>query len=136
MNTATIPFNSTTSSLPSLDLTPKRGAKRQGRSSSDVAALISILVMLQILDGILTSIGVYNFGENIEGNELIRNFMNQVGYLNALLLIKLGAIGLVLSLYPLARYVSWMKTALKLLNTVYFCAAILPWSAIMMDYFS
>lgn len=97
----------------------------------DTLILGSILICIQILDGVLTAIGVGHFGHWIEGNVILRNLMHQIGYIQALIIVKTFAIGVVIALCALASSVSWLNTAVKCVICLYLGAAIIPWSAII-----
>lgn len=101
-------------------------------ASSDTLLFASILIGIQILDGILTGFGVKHFGHGIEANVLIRTLMDYIGYVNALVVVKSLAIGIVIALYHLAAYVSWINRAIKMVIILYLCAAIIPWMAILL----
>ncbi|RMG44535.1 MAG: hypothetical protein D6719_01665 [Candidatus Dadabacteria bacterium] len=98
--------------------------------SQEVATLGALLCLLQILDGILTGIGVFHFGTTIEGNALLRALMENWGYVNALVFVKSLAILIILSLCSLSRMVSWLPKAMKAVIVIYLAAAIIPWTAV------
>lgn len=99
--------------------------------SLEITVLGSFLILLQILDGILTGIGVGHFGVWAEGNYLVRVLMQHVGHVPALLLVKTIAIASVGGLCWLAPQVSWMGKALKSLILVYLVFAVVPWTLIL-----
>jgi hypothetical protein len=89
------------------------------------------LCVLQILDGLLTLMGVSRFGIDIEGNPLLRNLMLQFGSEFILLVTKLFAILVVILLTTLAHKIFWIKNALAAVSCVYLFGAILPWTYIL-----
>lgn len=89
------------------------------------------LVFLQILDGLLTGIGVANFGPTIEANLLIRGLIISLGIVPALLLIKGIAIIIVGTLCTMAHRVHWLASALKFIIVLYLFAAIVPWTLVL-----
>lgn len=97
----------------------------------EIAVLGSILIALQIMDGLLTGFGVYLFGSGAEGNTLIRHLIESWGTVEALLFIKSIAIFVVILLCALAHNIDWMGKALKGVTAVYLLAAVLPWSYIL-----
>lgn len=98
----------------------------------EVFLLTIVLIVLQILDGVLTSIGVNHFGHQAEGNYLIRMLMELIGATPALIVVKTLAILVILHLCTLAKQVRWLRNALRGVAFVYIVAAIIPWSAIIL----
>lgn len=96
------------------------------------AALGLALIVCQLLDGILTWIGVGHFGVALEANPLLRSFIEELGLLPALVLFKSSAILIIISLCYIENWVSWINHALKALIAIYFFAAILPWGYILL----
>ena len=99
--------------------------------AKEIAILGIILVGMQIADGILTAIGVSYFGTSIEGNVVLRTLMNSYGVVATLIGVKVIAIGIVMTLCHLAFTVTWLRSALKLVISLYLFAAIIPWSYIL-----
>lgn len=89
------------------------------------------LVFAQICDGVLTGIGISQFGTSAEGNLFIRFFMERWGYVPALLGLKLFAILIVGVLCLVSSAVPWLKTAMKALIFIYLGGAILPWTYVL-----
>ncbi len=98
----------------------------------DIVILGLFLSTLQILDGLLTGIGMYHFGTSAEGNMLLRLLMENFGFVNALLVTKCFAILVIAMLCSMSASVSWIKTALRCIIFIYLGAAIIPWSAILL----
>jgi hypothetical protein len=98
---------------------------------TDIIALGIILVILQILDGILTGIGMAQYGTSMEGNLLLRSLMTAVGYIPALLLVKGGSIALIALLCYQTTKISWLKPALYGVMGIYIVGAVVPWTYIL-----
>jgi len=90
-----------------------------------------LLILLQGLDGILTTIGVERFGVSAEGNPLIRNLMHEMGHLPALGLVKCLAVLIIIALMSYARKLPWINNALGAIGAVYIFVAIIPWTYIL-----
>lgn len=97
----------------------------------DIILLGSFLALLQVLDGVMTWIGIYHFGTSAEGNFLLKWLMEAVGYTSALILVKSLAISVVALLCFLSDTVTWLRSALIAVILVYLGAAIIPWSIII-----
>ncbi len=104
---------------------------RQTGISSEVLTLGIILAALQILDGVLTAIGVAHLGTEIEGNTLLRVMMEHLGYIPALILIKTIALGVIVSICVLSRKVQWLPLAMKAVIFIYVGAAVIPWTFVI-----
>lgn len=100
--------------------------------SLEVALLGFTLGVLQVLDGVLTGIGVAHFGATAEGNVLLRTLMESIGYLPALVVSKSVALAVVVTLCVLSAQVKWLPKALKSLILLYLVGAILPWTWIIL----
>jgi hypothetical protein len=92
------------------------------------------LGLIQVLDGVLTYIGITHFGAWAEGNAMIRAMVVLFGPLPALVGVKLVAIAIIMSLYRCATTVKWIPQALTLITVVYMVFAIIPWCAILAPY--
>jgi uncharacterized membrane protein len=97
----------------------------------EVVILGVVLCVLQILDGLLTAVGVGHFGTGAEGNALLRSLMEQVGSVPALIIVKSVAISIVVVLCSLTPRVKWLPLAMKGMIAIYLCAAIIPWTYII-----
>ena len=102
----------------------------------EILALTIILVALQIADGLLTGVGVYHMGVEMEANPLLRTLMDIFGATTALVAVKSFAIGIIGILSTLAATVPWLGLAMRGMIVLYSLVAILPWSAILYGYFS
>lgn len=97
----------------------------------DLLLLGAALMAVQIWDAFLTARGVSRFGIAAEGNLLIRQLMLEFGCLNALIMAKSIAIVTIIALIFLADRVGWLPHALRIVVVIYVCAAIIPWSIIL-----
>ncbi len=97
----------------------------------DIIFLGITMVIIQILDGILTGVGVAQFGTTAEGNFLIRNLMELIGFVPALIIAKTAAVGVIAALCVLSQSVLWLKTAMKVVVGIYLAAAIVPWMILL-----
>ena len=108
-----------------------RGSLEVMRRETTVFILATSLCLLQVFDGLLTSVGVARYGTDVEGNPLIRGLMEQMGSLPALGLVKLLSIIIVLGLAYFAPRVPWIKGAMGAVTCFYLFAAIIPWTYIL-----
>ena len=92
------------------------------------------LVILQILDGILTGSGMSLLGTEAEGNGLLRILMEQYGYVSALVITKLMAVGLIFFVCACAKKYSWIQYALGSLVFFYTFCAVIPWVLILSNF--
>ena len=100
---------------------------------TDIVILGLVLATLQVLDGLLTAIGVHQYGTSMEGNLLLRSLMSMVGYIPALLLVKGGSIGLIALLCQQATKMVWLKPAFYGVIALYTFGAVLPWTYILVS---
>lgn len=99
--------------------------------SRELAILGVILAIIQVLDGVLTAIGVSRFGVHAEGNLALRMLMSVMGHTQALILVKLLAISVILALCLCGPRIRWLSYAFRGIIAVYVLAAIIPWSIIL-----
>ncbi len=99
--------------------------------SQTVLMLGAILMVLQILDGILTGIGMSLFGTSAEGNTFLRFLMEHMGYVPALVVCKSFAVAVVAFIVSFSRHISWVNYALSGMIAIYTCLAIIPWTYIL-----
>ena len=109
----------------------KGGGNKVRGITKEVLILGGILAFLQILDGVLTSIGVQQWGIHAEGNLFLRNLMVCVGHLPALIIAKSVAIGVIGGLCYCSTRVKWISTAFRLVICIYLIAAIIPWTVLL-----
>jgi hypothetical protein len=86
---------------------------------------------LQILDGVLTGIGMAQYGTAMEGNALLRSLMTVMGYVPALLIVKSASIALTALLCQQTTNISWLKPALYGVMALYVIGAVVPWTYIL-----
>jgi len=94
--------------------------------------IFNIFVVVQILDGIFTFIGVTKFGPEAEGNYIIYLLINMFGTLPALLLAKSVAI---VALYVLCKsHITKPKIMFftQAILGFYVVRAILPWMYVLL----
>lgn len=116
------------------EIKPVDAPNSQGKlqaPAKDILVLGSLLAVLQVLDGILTGIGMYYFGTSAEGNFLLRVLMESFGYIPALITAKAIAIAVIAALCFLADQVRWLKPAMAVMILIYLGAAIIPWTMII-----
>lgn len=91
----------------------------------------SLLVLLQLIDGVLTAIGIFRFGVSIEGNPVLRHFMIEYGHIPTLAVLKLFAVLVVCLLINASRRLRWVPGALGLVSLIYIITAVIPWTYIL-----
>ncbi len=102
-----------------------------GRSLSKKAFLLgAALVVCQILDGLLTYIGL-SFTTNMEGNRFLSLLMEMYGVAPALMIVKCLAVVLVVVLTWHAHRRRWMRPVIFCLIALYFVLAIVPWTGLI-----
>jgi hypothetical protein len=100
-------------------------------STSELVFLALTLTFLQILDGIMTGIGVITFGPDIEANLFIRGLILSFGVVPALIIVKTFALMVIIALCSMVHRVTWLACALKCIIVLYIFAAIIPWTMIL-----
>jgi hypothetical protein len=100
-------------------------------ASREMYVLGALMIALQILDGVLTGIGVSYLGVSAEGNLFLRSMMEQIGYIQTLVIVKLVAVAVVAALCILSAQVDWIRKVMKVLIVVYLTVAVIPWTAII-----
>lgn len=115
-----------------------RTQERDGCSSSigrgprrDLFGDVALVVFLvaQLLDGILTYIGVSTYGPHMEGNPIIAWLIAAMGEGPALAAAKVAAGG-----FGIALHLSAVHKAVALLAGFCLAVAVLPWVAILFYY--
>lgn len=106
---------------------------RMGNRSLSQKALIlgGILAACQLLDGILTYVGLSLLGVSMEGNTLLRTLMEFYGKTPVLFVSKLIALVLVVILTFEAHRRSWLRPVIYLLIVLYLALALIPWTYII-----
>jgi hypothetical protein len=109
-----------------------RGRRRSyfGKQNSGFFAFY-LLLLFQVLDAVLTYVGVMSFGTGMEGNPMIRVLMDAVGPFAGILIVKSLAVVFIICLWNLRDKVRWISKATVLLSIYYLFFAILPWSFIL-----
>lgn len=90
--------------------------------------VILLFVIVQVLDGALTYLGVHLFGHGIEANPLVRSAVSLAGVGGGVAAAKLFAVSLGILLH-LRR----VHLAVAALTAFYLAVAILPWSALFLS---
>ena len=116
---------------PELTLVKSQAKELRYGISNEVIVLGSILAVLQILDGILTTLGVSHFGTDAEGNVILRSLMEIIGHVPALIVAKSLAIAVIATLCVLSKKITWVGRAFKFVIGIYLFAAIIPWTMIL-----
>ena len=98
----------------------------RGRRFTYIAALWLAFISVQILDGVLTYIGVTTFGVGVEANPLVAWYAGALGPAAGLVAAKLFAIACASVLYLTARH-----GTVALLTLVYVVFAIVPWAHVL-----
>jgi len=103
-------------------------AKRlDGRQSVFGDFVVVAFLCAQVLDGVLTYLGIRAWGPGVEANPIVSSAVSVAGLGVGLSAVKLTAIGLGMMLH-LRR----VHTLVALLTAIYIAAAILPWTAILL----
>lgn len=90
------------------------------------------VIVVQILDGILTYIGITRFGELAEGNPLVQYLIMRLGVLFGILLPKSLAILSTIPLNKVAYTNDTIRAGLAFTIIFYSILAILPWTVILL----
>ena len=87
---------------------------------------LALFLLMQLLDGVLTYVGVSAFGIGIEGNPIVAALMKHLGHGLGLLSAKVAAavLGVCLHLHEIHSVVA-------LLAGFYLTAAVAPWTLIL-----
>ncbi|MBP9838692.1 MAG: hypothetical protein KBC84_08255 [Proteobacteria bacterium] len=111
-----------------------RLAQKKIRLDNQALYSALFLIVLQILDGILTSIGVGRFGYDVEGNPFLKSLMMDFGCVPVLAVMKAVAIGFIIFLMFNSMKMKWIQTAMRAVSYVYIFSAIAPWTYILILY--
>lgn len=90
----------------------------------DIALLMFLVA--QMLDGVLTYVGVSAYGLHMEGNPLIGWMMANMGHGPALATAKVTA-----GFFGIALHLSAVHKAVAILTVFYLAVAIVPWVAVL-----
>jgi hypothetical protein len=91
------------------------------------------LILIQILDGIMTSVGIATYGIKAEGNPLLYMLMQQYDYMLVLFFTKSIAILIILGICHSAKFINWIHYAMFTVIGIYLSAAIIPWAWILLS---
>ncbi|MCB0330804.1 MAG: hypothetical protein KDD70_14120 [Bdellovibrionales bacterium] len=105
--------------------------KTQSTPFTYINFLVVVLILVQILDGVLTGLGVSQFGIEAEGNPLLRFFMGHFGHEATLIGAKSLSIAIVILLGHCAKSVAWVEKAMTAVACLYIFAALIPWTFIL-----
>lgn len=94
-----------------------------------------LLILFQILDGLFTLLGINTFGVEIEGNPLVRNFIEIVGPSVGILFVKLATIIIIFCICVFGCKVKWITPALSGVAYIYFLFALAPWTIVFGSYY-
>lgn len=100
----------------------------------EIGVLGALLALVQVLDGVLTAVGVQTLGLNAEGNIFLRQLMHKIGCIPTLALTKTAALVIVCILCWLATKVKWLPKVFRGVIVLYLLLAIVPWSVILIIY--
>jgi hypothetical protein len=98
----------------------------QRQSTFGDVALVGFL-LVQILDGVFTYLGVSRWGPQVEANPIITSLMTVVGPMSGLAGVKLMAIG-----FGIALHLRRVHNLVAFLTIIYVAVAILPWTAVFL----
>lgn len=90
----------------------------------DIALVVFLIA--QVLDGVLTYVGVEMLGPELEGNPLIAWLMAELGHGPGLAAAKLTA-----SVFGIVLHLAAVHTAVAALAAFYVAVAIVPWTIII-----
>jgi hypothetical protein len=103
----------------------------QFKLPTDVLILGILLASIQIIDGVLTAIGMHHFGTDMEANLLLRGLMSVMGYVPALIIVKSCCVALTGVLCYQTPKISWLKPAFVGIIALYTVFAVVPWTVIL-----
>lgn len=86
-----------------------------------------ILGVFQILDGLLTYVGLNLMGVGMEGNAFLRSLVHAYGSFLALFVTKTVALALVITLTLFAHKRKWIRPIIFVLCLIYLTLAVMPW---------
>jgi len=110
---------------------PQAELARTLPDSRKTMLLGALLIILQALDGILTSVGVSRYSLAKEGNPILRGLMAEFGHVPVLGAVKFAAILLILALCYYAQHLAWVQRVMGAISCVYLFTAVLPWTYIL-----
>lgn len=93
----------------------------------EIILLGIVLALAHTLDGVLTMMGIGQFGVRIEGNVFLRSLMTDCDPFHVLAFTKIGAILAVLALAFFSTRVRWIGKAMALVCGISLGSAVIPW---------
>ena len=102
--------------------------------SAEMFSLAIIMAVIQVMDGILTGIGIKTFGVHVEGNLLVRTLMHTLGFVEALFVVKAFAIVVIILLSYQSINIKWIPKAMKGVIGIYLMLAVVPWTFVLLNY--
>ena len=100
-----------------------------------IRKLAWLLIIFQIMDGLLTLLGISFFGIEAEGNPLVRQIIHAMGPGFGIGLVKLTTIVIICCICIFGSKVSWLSRAMTGVASIYFFCALVPWSVVFGSYF-
>lgn len=100
--------------------------------SSKAFGLSLMMATVQIMDGVLTGIGMHIFGIHLEGNLFLQSLMHEMGYIEALFIVKFFAILATIFLCYRSSKITWMPQAMEVIISFYLIIAVVPWSFVLL----
>jgi hypothetical protein len=92
------------------------------------------LAACQVFDGILTFIGTFLLGVEMEGNGILRGLMHLYGAAPVLFVIKAMLVGVIVVLTFFAHRRRWIRPFIFGVVSVYVIVALIPWVYIISSY--
>jgi uncharacterized membrane protein len=88
--------------------------------------VILVFLVTQALDGVLTYVGVLQYGPTIEANPVVASLMGLIGHGPALASVKLVAASL-----GIALHLGRVHRVLAVLTVFYILGSVVPWTALL-----
>jgi hypothetical protein len=88
--------------------------------------VIVVFLASQALDGILTYLGIVEFGPTIEANPVVAALMGSIGHGAALTTVKVLAASL-----GIALHLGRVHRVLAILTIFYLLGSVVPWTALL-----
>jgi hypothetical protein len=99
----------------------------RSRASNFGDIAVTAFLVVQALDGVLTYVGLVTLGSHMEGNPVIASLMLAFGMGPGLTGAKLIA-----AVLGIGLHLTGVHRLVALLTAIYFAAAILPWTAVLL----
>ena len=91
------------------------------------------LVGCQLLDGLLTYLGLSLLGVHMEANAFLRELMYAYGKAPVLFAAKLAAMVMAVALTYYAHRRRWFRIVIAMLVSIYLMLAVFPWTVIILN---